>query len=130
MQLRCSLAGPIVAQVVAIHTVNHVRNAPLPRDLVEAREQLVLAVEAAVGIVGDVVGIIELVRFNVFVTDAVVAGKLFRVALVGLRKRRRIRGNRDGVIAQRLLRRPGKIGGIRAAGIGDDHAAHVPERVD
>jgi hypothetical protein len=64
-------------------------SAHLP-DLREAREQLVLAVEAAIRIVAHVLRVIELVRLDVFVNDSEARHEGFRIALVRFGKRRRI----------------------------------------
>src|SRR4051812_4364421 len=51
------LARAIISQIIQIHAVHDVLVPALPPDLLEAREQLVLAMKAAVGIVPQVVGI-------------------------------------------------------------------------
>ena len=70
VNLRRALTRPIIAQIVDIHAVDHVRDAPLASHLVEPGEQFVLAVEAAVGTVLDVVRIVELARLDVFVPES------------------------------------------------------------
>jgi hypothetical protein len=76
------LAGTEVARIVGVDAVNDVGNAAVAADLVEAREQFVLAVEAAVGAVAGVVGVIELVGLDVLVADTVAADEGLSVALV------------------------------------------------
>ena len=69
--LQCGvLARTVVAQVVHVHAVDDVLVAALAAHTSQAREQLVLAVEAAVRIVLHVIGIVELVRLDVLVRDA------------------------------------------------------------
>ena len=70
MQLRGALAGTIVAQIVDIHSVDDVRDAALARHFVEPGKQLVLAVEAPVRIVLDVIRIVEFVGRDVLVAEA------------------------------------------------------------
>ena len=101
--------------------------AALFADLFQPVEQLVLAVEAAVRVVLQVIGILELVRRDQLVPDAELRAKSIGVALVRLGNGSRIGRDGDGVLAQHLLRRPGQIGRVRPAGIGHDHLAHVPQ---
>src|SRR6266699_7018087 len=103
MLFRSALAGTVVAKIVDIHTVYNVRDAPLPGDFIETREQFILAVEAAVGTIGCVLGIIELAGGYVFVTDAVLAGERLSVEFVRLGKRGRVRGNGHGVITKHAM---------------------------
>ena len=99
--------------------------AALAADFFQAREQLVLAVEAAVRVVAA--------RSRDYRTRGSrctrarcrsCAHERLGVALVRFGKRGRIGRDGDRVVAQRAVRRPGQIGRIRAAGEGHDHAAH------
>ena len=128
MQLGGALPGTKVAEVVDVHTVDHMRDAALAGHFVEPGEQFVLAMKAAVGIVGDVVGIIELPRRDVFVTDAVLAGEGFGIALVGFGKRRRIGRDRDRFTAENAVGGLRQVRRVGSAGIGNDHAAHLLQR--
>ena len=93
--LRGVLARTVIAQVVLVDAVDDVRDASRRADFFQPREQLVLAVEAAVGIIGDVVRIFELVCLDVLVANIRFAGELLGIALVRLRNRGRIGGDRD-----------------------------------
>ena len=92
-----ALAGTVVAQVVHVHAVNDVAVAALAADFVEAREELVLAVEAAVGRVAEVVGVVEFVGLDVLVRDSELRDEGFGVALVRFGKGSRVGGDGDGV---------------------------------
>jgi len=59
MQLRRPLPGPVVAEIVDVHTINDVRDAALGAQRLELREQLVLAMEATVNVVLDIIRIVE-----------------------------------------------------------------------
>ena len=118
------LARAIVAQVVQIHAVDDVFVAALAAHLRQAREQFVLAVEAAVRVVADVVGIVEFVGLDVLVRDAEALDEGLGIALVRLGQRCRIGGHGDGVRSQHAIRRPRQVGRIGAAGERHDHAAH------
>src|SRR5579883_2901834 len=100
------LSGAIVAQIVAVHAIDDVGDSAIPRELIEAREQLVLAVKTPVAIILQVLGIFELAGFYVFVADSVIARKNFRISLMRLGKRSRIRRDRDGPIPESFVRRP------------------------
>ena len=112
------LAGAVVAQVVGIYTVDDVGDAALAADFFQAREQFVLAVEAAVGVVLQVIGIFEFARLDIFVRDSELPHESLGIALVRLRDGGRIRGYGQSVGAERLVRSPRQIGGIRPSGIG------------
>ena len=101
--------------------------AALAADRFQAREQFVLAVEAAVGTVAHVVGIFEFAGLDILVDDAEACHEGLRIALVRFRKRGGVRGDRHGIGAQGAVRRPRQIGRIGAAGEGHNHAAHGGE---
>jgi hypothetical protein len=69
-----------------VHSVNDVLEAAILADLRKPGEELVLAMEAAVRIVADVVGIIELVGGDVLVRDSEPAREPFAIALVRFRE--------------------------------------------
>ncbi len=77
-----ALARAIIAQVVDVDAVDYVRDATLARDFIQAGEELIFAVETAVAIVFEVIGIFEFARFDVFVANAVGARELLCVALM------------------------------------------------
>ena len=93
------------------------------RELFEHGEEFVFAVEAAVGIVPDVVRVLEFVRGDVFVMDAELAREGFGVPLVRFGEGRGIGGYGDGVIAEGLFGSPREVSGIGAAGVGYDDSA-------
>ena len=118
------LARTVVAEVVHVDAVDDVLVAALAAHLFQAREQLVLAVEAAVGTIAHVIGIVELLGRDVLVDDAEAFHEGLGIALVRFRKRSGIRRDGHCIGAQRAVRRPRQIGGVGAAGEGHDHAAH------
>lgn len=82
VQLGGTLAGPVVAQVVDVHSVHDVIDAAFPRQGIEMREELILAKETAVGIVLDVIRVLEFPSLDVFVPEAALACERLRIALV------------------------------------------------
>jgi hypothetical protein len=68
------LSGAEIAQVVDIHPVDDVADGALAAELFEAREELVLAMETAVRVVADVIGIVEFVGIDELVNDAEARG--------------------------------------------------------
>jgi hypothetical protein len=70
------LTGAEIAQVVDIHAVDDVADGALMAELFEAGEELVLAMETAVGVVADVIGIVEFVGVDEFVHDAEARGEI------------------------------------------------------
>src|ERR1700676_2514725 len=111
MQFSGALSWPVIAEIVYIHAVDNVLNASLTAHDVQFGEQLVLAVEAAVRIVLHIIGIIELMRLDVLVPKSTLAGERFGIALVRLGNRGGVRGDRDGIVAESAVRRPGQICG-------------------
>jgi hypothetical protein len=128
VQLRGALTWPIIAQIVDIHAVNHMRDSPLASHFIEPREQFVLTVKTTVGTVFDVIRIVELARLDVFVPESLLAREVLGIALVRFGKRCGISGDRDRSVTQGLVRRPRQIGRIGAAGIGYDDAAQIAQR--
>src|SRR5208283_5992689 len=94
----------------------------------QLRKQLILAMEAAVLVILDVVGVLELVGIDVLVLEAAGESKSLRVALMGFGDRRGIGGDGDGCVTQYPVRCPGKIGGVSAAGVGDDHPPQIAQQ--
>jgi hypothetical protein len=125
-----TLAGTIVAQIVFVHAVHDVGVAALAADPFENREQFVFAVKAAVRIVLHVVGVFELVRFDVFVADSELPGEGFGVSFVRCGYGGGIGGDRDNIVAQSLPGGPREISGIGPSGVGDDYAAHLAQYFD
>ena len=102
--------------------------AALAAHLFQAREQLVLAVEAAVGIVAHVVGVVELVRLDVLVGDAEAATKASASRLCDSGREAESAVMARAFAPSTLVRGPGQVGRIGAAGEGHDHAAHGAQR--
>src|SRR5258705_5432056 len=94
MQLRGSLPRTVVAEVVDVYAVDDMHNAALASDFVEPGKQLVFAVEATVGVIGYVIGIIELAGSDVLMANAVFASKGFSVGFVRFGVRVGVRGDR------------------------------------
>ena len=98
VKFRGSLAGPIISQIVDVHAINNMCDPALTRDLVQPREQLILAVEAAVAVVLEVVGILKFQRGDVFMPDAPGPCEFLRIALVRFGQGSGIGGQRQGAI--------------------------------
>ncbi len=89
------------------------------------REELILAVEAAVGVVALVVGIAELVRMENLGWDAMPGGEGEGGGELGAGKRGRVGDDGEHVGAERLVSGVGEEGGVGTAGVGDEEAAEV-----
>jgi len=90
-------------------------------------EQFILAVEAAVRVVLQVIGILKLVRRDHLVPDAELAREVDGVAFVGFRDGSGIGRDSYRLLSQRPVRGPGQIRRVRSTGVGHDHLAHVPQ---
>ena len=95
MKFRGILPRAIVAEIVHVDAVDDVRNSTLTPDLLQAFEKLVLTVEAAIGVVLEIIGILEFVRRNQLVPDAELPGELDGVALVRFGDRGGVGRNRN-----------------------------------
>jgi len=104
--------------------------AALTGELFQAGEQLVLAVEAAVGFIFHVIRVLELGGGDELVPETAGLGVSGGVALVGLRDGRGIGGNGDGVLPQRLAGGPGQERRIGSAGIGHQDLAEFAEKAE
>src|ERR1017187_3631189 len=124
---RGALTRTVVAQIVHVDSVDDVLVAALAAHGFQAGEEFVLAVEAAVGTVLRVSGIVEFVRLHVLMHDAEALHESFGIALVRFRKRGGVRGDSHGVPSEGAIGRPRQIGGVGAAGEGHDYAAHGGE---
>ena len=81
------------------------------------------------GIVPYVIGIIEFVRFNVFVADTELAREGFGVLLMRFGDGSGIGCDGDSVVAEGLFCGPREVGGISAAGIGYDDPPHFVQEI-
>jgi len=114
------LAGAVVAQVVDIHAVDDVGDAARwagPSVANSSSLQWKQRSGRCAGSRGS-----RTRGLDVFVAESDAAREFFGVALMGLRDRGGIRGDGQGLVAQRLMGGPGQVGRIRSPGIGDDHA--------
>ena len=115
MEFRRPLAGSIVSKIVFIYSVDDVLVAMRARVGFKLREQLVLAVEATVLVIFDVVRIVKFICRDVFVLESGFARKRLGIALMRFRNRSGIGRDRDGGVPQRAIGSPRKIGGIGSA---------------
>ena len=116
------LSGTVISQVVLVDAIDHRRIPIRAAEFGEPREQLVLAVEAAIGVVADVIRILEFVRLDVLMPDSELPDKRFRIPFVRFGNRRRVGRDGQRVVAQGLRGGPRQISRIRTARKGHDHA--------
>ena len=86
--------------------------------------------EAAILIVLDVVRVVELEGFDVFVLNAELAGESFRIPLVRSGNGSGIGGDGNGVLTKHLDSRPSQIRRIGTAGVGDEDLAEAAEAIE
>ena len=91
--------------------------------MLHLREELVFAVEAAVGVVALVIGIFELVGLEDLRGDVVRGGEGEGGGEFGPGEGGGIGDDRSHLFAEHLVGRVGEIGGVGAAGVGDEDAA-------
>ena len=115
------LPWAVIAQVVHVDAVHDVLDRPLAAERLQALEQLVLAVEATIGCVADVIRVLELACGDVLVPESKLARQRLRVALVRggdgcgvCRDNQRVRASK------RAVGGPSQVGRVRAAGVGNN----------
>src|SRR4051794_37865099 len=119
------LAGTVIAEIVLIHAIHDVLVAALAAHLLGAGGAILLAVETAIGIVGDVIGIVEFARLNVLVRDAELFNESLGVTFVRLGDGGGVRGDGESIRAHGAMGGPGEIGGVRASGKCHDQPVHA-----
>ena len=116
------LAGAEFAAVVEVHPVGDVLEAAPGALGLHLGEELVFAVEAALAVVADVVGVVEFVRVENVGRDAVRGGEGEGGGEFGARQGGGVGDDGQHPVAEHLMRDPGEVGGVGAAGVGDQHA--------
>ena len=125
-----ALTGAVVAEVIDIDAIDDVLNATIGSNFVHDAKEFIFAVKAAIGIVGDVLGILEFAGGNHFMKDSVGFGEIDGITLVGFRDRGGICCDGDGVVTERFFGSPSQIGRIGTTGISDQDALHVTKDRD
>src|SRR5689334_23078716 len=93
MNARGVLARAVVSEIVLVYAIDDVFDSALPAYFLQTIEQFVFAVKTAVGIIGDVFGILELECRDVLMPNPVLFGKKFGVTFVGFGDGCRVRRN-------------------------------------
>ena len=115
--------------VVEVHPVGEVGEAEPQACRFHLGKQLVLAVEAALGVVADVIGLVELSGLQDVGGNAVLRGEGQSGGKFLARQRGGIGDDRQHTAAERLVRSIGKVRGIGAAGVGDKQRSKVSQRL-
>src|ERR1700710_1420693 len=123
MLCRGLLAGAEFAAVVEVHAVGYVGEAGCGAGLFHLGEELVFAVEAAVGVVALVVGAFELVGLEDLRGDVVLGGEGEGGGEFGAGEGGGVGDDGLHFFAEGLVRGVGEVGGVGAAGVGDQDAA-------
>ncbi len=119
MLLGGALAGPEVARIVGIHSVGDVGEAELRAERSHDGEQLIFAVEAAVGVVALVFGAIEFAGCDDAQGHAEGRGEGLRLLEIAAREAGRIGEHGEHAVAQDAMGGCGEKGGIDASRIRD-----------
>ncbi len=80
-----SVAGTIVLSVVEVDAVDDVVESEAGAGFGESAEEFVFAVETAIAVVADVVGVVELFGFDEFVPNSELPDEILSVTFVGSR---------------------------------------------
>ena len=123
--LRGDAARPVVAAIVRVGAVGHVRETALVRKLRQPRVELVLAEVAAVLGIRAVLGAFDLAGEDDFVVQVELARDSERELAVVFRITGALGGHAQDVVAEHVRRGPGQIRTVDAAAEGDDDRAHV-----
>ena len=125
--LRRALPGPVVPRVVGIHPVGDVREPQPVGQLLQNQKKLILAMEAAIGVVARVFRPVEFFGRNHFERHAQRLRKRARLLHVAPRQRRRIGQHRQHAVAQNAMHRGRQKCRVHAARVGHHHAAQFHE---
>ena len=124
----CGLAGAEVALVVEVHSVGDGFESASRAEILHHREEFVLAVEAAGGIVADVLRAVEFAGRNNFKRNALLASEGDSVGELEAGEAGRVGDDRQQAVAEGLVSGPGQECGVSAAGVGDQSAAERAQR--
>ena len=116
------LAGAKIPAIVEVHPVGEMTKAQPRARFLHLREQLVLAVKAALQVVLHVVRILHLGGRNDLQRKTVALGEGYGVRKMRTRKRGRIGQHRDHLQPRNLPCRPRQKSGVHPARIGDEDA--------
>jgi hypothetical protein len=119
------LAGAELGAVVEVHAVGDVGEVTGDSGLLHLLEELVFAVEAAVGVVALVVGVFELVGAENLDGDVVIGDEGEGSGEFGAREGGGVGDDGLHVVAEGLVGGVGEVGGVGAAGVGDQDAAEL-----
>jgi hypothetical protein len=127
MLCRGMLAGAVVAGVVGVEAIDDVRDAAGGALAFEHGEELVLAVEAAGGIVAGVVFVGQFPGGDGDQRNGLRGGEGDGLAQMTARERGRVRDDGEHAVAKDGVGSVRKIGGVDATGVGDDDASELTQ---
>src|SRR5208337_748700 len=127
MLARRLLPGPKITLVVGVYSVGDGVEPARLAAAFEDGEQFVFAVKTAHGIVADIRGIFQFLRFHYLNRDSVPARKGERVFQVSPGQAGGIGDYSEHLAAKHLMRRPGEKSGIHAPGVSDEQAGLASE---
>ena len=113
------LAGTVVALIVDVNSVGDRPELALVAKALHLSEEFVLAVEAALAIVADVLGIVHFEGRDHVQWNRVFLGEGYGILQVDARKGRRIGDYGKHLVAEHAMSFPSEVGGIDSARIGD-----------
>jgi hypothetical protein len=120
-------AGAEVAFVVEIHAIRDGVEAARGAESFHDGEEFVFAVEAALAVVAGIFWAVEFGGRDDFEGDSVFSGKGDGVGEMGAGQAGGVGDYCQHVGAEFAVRDPGEIGGVHAAGVGDEDAAKVAQ---
>ena len=115
--------------VVEVHAEGNVAEVVVGAGVLHLGEELVLAVEAALAVVALVVGVFKLVGVEDVGGDVVLGGEGEGGGEFGAGKGGGVCDDGEHVVAESLMGDVGEVGGVGAAGVGDEDGAEVAEGV-
>jgi len=119
------LAGAELGAVVEVHAIGDVGEVAGGAEVLHLLEELVFAMEAALGVVALVVGVFELVGVEDLDWDVMVGGEGEGGGEFGAGERGGVGDDGLHVFAESLMGGVGEVGGVGAAGVGDEDAAEL-----
>ena len=123
----CFLAGTKVALIVEVDAVGDGIEAACCAQSFHQGEEFILAEEAALRIVANVLRAVEFRSCDHFQRNGLLLRKGNRVGKLGACQAGGVGNDRQHVVPERLMCGPSQVGGIHAAGIGDEQTSQLTE---
>lgn len=120
------LPRPKISLIVKIHTIGDRFESSRRPHLFHDLKEFVFALKATLAIIANIIGAIEFRCLDDLNRKTLLFGESNRIHQLSASQARRIGDDRQHLVTEFAVGRPGKICRIHAAGISDQHSAQSP----